>query len=66
MLNSKTSVSRQANTSTASLAWWREARFGMFIHWGIYSATEGYWNNVETKGIGEWIQNRETHKPTNK
>jgi alpha-L-fucosidase len=31
----------------------------MFITWGIYSAMEGYWNGVETKGIGEWIQFRE-------
>ncbi len=45
--------------SSPALAWWRKARFGMFIHWGIYSATEGYWNGVETKGIGEWIQCRE-------
>ncbi len=41
------------------LSWWRDARFGMFIHWGIYSATEGCWNGKETKGIGEWIQCRE-------
>ena len=43
----------------SSLAGWRQARFGMFIHWGIYSAMEGYWNGKETKGIGEWIQSRE-------
>ncbi|MCC5844336.1 MAG: alpha-L-fucosidase [Verrucomicrobia bacterium] len=50
---------RHQNDLTDSLAWWREARFGMFIHWGIYSATEGCWNGVESKGIGEWIQSRE-------
>ncbi len=46
-------------TINKNIEWWREARFGMFIHWGIYSATEGFWNGVETKGIGEWIQCRE-------
>ena len=25
------------------LAWWREARFGMFIHWGVYSSLAGEW-----------------------
>lgn len=40
------------------LAWWREARFGMFIHFGLYSALEGSWNGEEEKGIGEWIQAR--------
>lgn len=40
------------------LAWWREARFGMFIHFGLYSALEGIWNGEEEKGIGEWIQAR--------
>jgi len=28
----------------ARMAWWREARFGMFIHWGIYSVpARGEW-----------------------
>ncbi|MDB5083170.1 MAG: alpha-L-fucosidase, partial [Bacilli bacterium] len=25
------------------IAWWREARFGMFIHWGLYSLLGGEW-----------------------
>lgn len=36
------------------MAWWKEARFGMFIHWGLYSVTEGEWNGK--KDYGEWIQ----------
>jgi alpha-L-fucosidase len=31
----------------ARMAWWREARFGMFIHWGIYAVL----------GLGEWAMN---------
>ncbi|RPI19787.1 MAG: glycosyl hydrolase, partial [Acidobacteria bacterium] len=27
----------------ARLKWWREARFGMFIHWGVYSVPAGEW-----------------------
>jgi alpha-L-fucosidase len=37
--------------------WWREARFGMFIHWGLYSIPAGTWNGRQVPGIGEWIMN---------
>ena len=37
----------------ARMAWWRDARFGMFIHWGVYSVPAGEWQG-ET-GHGEWI-----------
>ena len=38
--------------------WWKEARFGMFIHWGVYSVPAGIWNGKDIQGIGEWIMNR--------
>ncbi len=41
----------------ARLAWWREARFGMFIHWGLYSIPAGTWHGKQVPGIGEWIMN---------
>ena len=25
----------------ARMEWWREARFGMFIHWGLYAVPAG-------------------------
>jgi len=37
------------------MAWWREARFGLFIHWGLYAIPAGEWNG-ETRH-GEWIMN---------
>jgi len=37
------------------MAWWREARFGMFIHWGLYAVPAGTWNGKQIGGIGEWI-----------
>lgn len=40
------------------IAWWREARFGMFIHWGLYALPAGEWNGQPIPGIGEWIMNR--------
>ncbi len=38
----------------ARLAWWREARFGLFIHWGLYAIPAGEWNG--NRGHGEWIR----------
>jgi alpha-L-fucosidase len=40
------------------VAWWNEARFGMFIHWGIYTVPAGHWRGQEIEGIGEWIMHR--------
>jgi alpha-L-fucosidase len=39
----------------ARLAWWKDARFGMFIHWGLYSQLGGEWQGGYYSGIGEWI-----------
>ena len=41
----------------ARMAWWREERFGMFIHWGLYSIPAGTWDDIKIPGIGEWIMN---------
>lgn len=42
------------------MKWWREARFGMFVHWGLYSGLAGDWNGkmVGDSGGLEWIQQR--------
>ncbi len=37
------------------MAWWREARFGMFIHWGLYAIPAGRWKGQKIGGAGEWI-----------
>lgn len=37
------------------MQWWREARFGMFIHWGVYSVPAGTYHGEQSKHIGEWI-----------
>ena len=29
----------------ARMAWWREAKFGLFIHWGVYSVPAGYYHD---------------------
>lgn len=40
----------------ARMAWWRQARLGMFVHWGLYSAAEGVWDQQPYSGGVEWIQ----------
>ena len=42
-------------TQDERMQWWRDARFGMFIHWGLYSIPAGEWKGVEYPQIGEWI-----------
>ena len=39
------------------MKWFREARFGMFVHWGVYSVPAGVYDGKEIGGIGEWIMN---------
>jgi alpha-L-fucosidase len=39
----------------ARLKWFKEARFGMFIHWGVYAVPAGVWQGRDIPGIGEWI-----------
>src|SRR2546425_5742375 len=40
------------------LQWFREAKFGLFIHWGLYAIPAGEWKGKPIPGIGEWIMNR--------
>jgi len=43
----------QSKVNDPKMKWWRDAKFGMFIHWGIYSVPAGKWGNTTT--YGEWI-----------
>src|SRR5262249_1060510 len=40
------------------LAWFKQAKYGMFIHWGLYAIPAGEWKGQQIPGIGEWIMNR--------
>jgi alpha-L-fucosidase len=42
----------------ARMAWWRYAKFGMFIHWGVYAVPAGTYDGEKIDGIGEWIMLR--------
>ena len=47
------------------MAWFREAKFGLFIHWGLYCIPAGEWKGQPVAGIGEWIMNRAQIPVTN-
>jgi len=40
------------------LQWFREAKYGLFIHWGLYCIPAGQWKGHPVPGLGEWIMNR--------
>jgi len=49
-----TSYAARAETAAERdrrMAWWREARFGMFIHWGLYAIPAGVWNGKDINTV---------------
>src|SRR5580765_1158406 len=46
------------SSQDAKMKWFREAKFGLFIHWGLYAIPAGEWKGQPIAGIGEWIMNR--------
>src|SRR2546425_312055 len=64
-MTASVSVAQQAPVSPeakagqdARMKWFREAKFGLFIHWGLYAIPAGQWKGQPIAGIGEWIMNR--------
>ena len=54
----QTTVAQQLSKDER-MQWWREAKFGMFIHWGVYAQWAGvYKGHEQLKGGAEWIMNR--------
>jgi alpha-L-fucosidase len=40
------------------LEWFRDAKYGLFIHWGLYAIPAGEWKGQRCLGLGEWLMNR--------
>jgi len=51
----KKKTNKHAVVETNRMAWWSKARFGMFIHWGVYSVPAGVYEGKKMPGLGEWI-----------
>lgn len=54
------SCHQSCNQTDTRMLWWQEARFGMFIHWGLYAIPAGEWDGKTN--YAEWIRN-EAHIP---
>ena len=37
------------------MGWWRKAKYGMFIHWGLYSIAGGIWQGRRVPRYSEWL-----------
>ena len=55
---SQTRQSTSDPAKEARLSWFRDAKYGLFIHWGLYSIPAGEWKGTRSLGTGEWIMNR--------
>ena len=55
----QTGYSQKQLCKDERMKWWREAKFGMFIHWGVYAQFAGvYKGHEQRRGGAEWIMNR--------
>lgn len=46
-------------THEERIQWWRDAKFGMFVHWGIYSLPAGEWKGKKVSGYAEHLMRKE-------
>lgn len=49
----------------SDMTWWRDAKFGLFIHWGLYALLSGEYEGQRTDNIAEWIMH-DLHIPPQK
>jgi alpha-L-fucosidase len=52
---------QQASNQQERVKWFTDARFGMFIHWGVYSGAEGIWKGERLRNgnnYAEWLRYR--------
>lgn len=47
-----------AEKENPNASWFQNAKFGMFIHWGLYSKLAGVWEGKDYYGSGEWLMNQ--------
>ncbi|MDX1700939.1 MAG: alpha-L-fucosidase [Melioribacteraceae bacterium] len=48
--------SQNSSIRDDQISWWKDAKFGMFIHWGLYAIPAGTWKeSIHEEGYSEWI-----------
>ena len=55
MLTSGCADKQEVSEGTDRMDWWRDARFGMFIHWGVYSGAEGIWKGEKLRNDNDYV-----------
>ena len=63
-MNALAQVAESPQEKQARLKWFTDARFGMFIHWGVYAVPAGEYKGNKVNGLGEWIM-KEGRIPVN-
>jgi len=53
-----TQIGETSEGHNRRMSWWRKTKFGMFIHWGIYTVPAGMWRGKKVPEEGEWIMQR--------
>ena len=56
--NNEGAKDETAEQRNKRMHWWRDGKFGMFIHYGLFSGLAGEFNNEQYQGCVEWIQQR--------
>ncbi|NML21847.1 alpha-L-fucosidase [Pseudoflavitalea sp. G-6-1-2] len=49
---------RSSGKEHSNIKWFKDAKFGMFIHWGLYSKLGGEWKGKKYYGSGEWLMSQ--------
>jgi alpha-L-fucosidase len=56
-LAAQATVPAAGAAADARMGWWRDARFGLFVHWGAYAVPAGVYHGRRTGSTGEWLMN---------
>ena len=56
--SSWTYIKETPEQHAAKMQWWNAARFGMFVHWGVYSVTGGEYKGKMPTNSAEWMMNK--------
>lgn len=48
-------IKMQRKIKDTKQQWFKDAKFGLFIHWGLYSLLGGEYKGVKARGVAEWI-----------
>ena len=57
--------SSSTSNENPNFQWVKDAKFGMLIHWGLYSKLAGEWKGKNYYGSGEWIMSQLFHLYSN-